>query len=179
MEAPAELYREPHWYALRTRGRAEKAVARRLEERGFTSYCPLIERERQWADRRTRVLFPLFPSYVFARFTLTDLGEVLGVPGVTTVVRTAGVPTVVRPEELDSVRLLETGIGETGEEPHPADYLEVGEPVRVEEGPFAGMTGVLTEERGRSRVLVRLSAIRQAVGIEVDREVLSPDPAAS
>lgn len=174
LEAPAELYRSPRWYACRTRARAEKKVDARLAGHGFETYLPLVERERQWADRKKVVPFPLFPGYVLARFDLTRLGAVLRVPGLVTVIRVNGYPTPIRDDELDSVRRLVRGANETGVLPSAADWLEPGEAVKVVDGPFEGMRGVLVEARGRARVLVKLSTIQQGVSVELDRAKLRP-----
>lgn len=174
VEIPPELYHEARWYACRTRARAEKQVDRLLRGWGIEAYVPLIERDRRWADRRKRVGFPLFPGYVFARFRLTDLWVVQGTPGVVLVVRPNGYPTPLKDEELESVRILAAGANATGVLPSPSDFLEVGQEVVVTDGPFKGMTGLLVEVRGRARVIVRLSAIRQAAGVELERKLLRP-----
>src|SRR5207247_9430806 len=75
------------WYACRTRPRAEKQVGRLLRLRRVESYVPLLEQVRQWTDRKKRVGFPLFPGYVFARFSLAMVHEVLRTPGIVTIVR--------------------------------------------------------------------------------------------
>lgn len=172
--APDHLYEGQHWFACRTRPRAEKKAARMLEGSGVESYLPLVERERQWADRTKRVEFPLFPGYVFARFALTEMHRVLRVPSLAHVVRVNGYPTPVRRDEIDAVRKLVETANETGVEPEPVDFLEPGEEIVVVDGPFAGMRGVLVERRGRARVAVKLSAIRQAVSVEMDRRHLKP-----
>ena len=135
---------------------------------------PLYERTREWSDRKKRVEFPLFPGYVFSRFELTELVEVLTTPGLVDVVRVAGRPAPVKEEELDSVRALLRGAREAGVEPHPAQFLKPGQQVRVTSGPFCGVCGTLTQERGTSRVVVRLGTLRQAVAIEMDRRHLTP-----
>lgn len=173
-EAPPELYEVARWYACRTRSRSEKKVDRRLAGAGFDTYLPLLERRRQWADRMKRVEFPLFPGYVFARFDLTRLHDILVTPGLVTVVRVSGYPTPVREEELDSVRILVEGANQIGVLPTPSEFLEPGQEVVVTQGPFEGMRGTLLELRGATRVAVRLSAIRQAVGVEMDRALLRP-----
>jgi len=68
LAASPQLFDTLRWYACRTRARAEKRAARLLSGNGVESYLPPIERQRQWADRKKRVAFPLFPGYVFARF---------------------------------------------------------------------------------------------------------------
>ncbi len=166
------LRREPHWYACRTRARAEKQVDRLLARAGFETFLPLMEVERQWADRRKAVAFPLFPGYTFARFRLWDSPAVIQIAGLVSVVGGPGRPTPVRDDELEAVRRFSRGIEATGGFPEPVDWLEPGTPVQVLEGPFRGMRGFLVEVRGRTRVAVRLSAIRMALSVELDRTSL-------
>jgi transcription antitermination factor NusG len=170
--APAELYARPHWFACLTRARAEKVVARMMTLTGLETYLPLIESERKWADRTKRLELPLFPSYVFARFTLTQIHTVLSTPGLATVLRPNGYPTPVRDEEIQSVRCMVRGMRDTGEEAVPEDFLTPGSEVVVESGPFMGMSGVLIRRRGKTRVAVRITALQQAISVVVREGVL-------
>ncbi len=56
------------WYALHTRPRHEKTVVQRLEERGVTTFLPLVTEVHRWSDRKKSVQMPLFSCYVFAKF---------------------------------------------------------------------------------------------------------------
>ena len=163
---------QPEWYACRTRPRAEKQAGRLLKLRGVQSYVPLIECERQWSDRKKRVGFPLFAGYVFAQFSLASLHEVLSTPGIVTVVRQGGSPARVRSEELESVRVLVQCVNAGNAPPEPAEFLETGQEVIVSHGPFSGIRGVLVEDRGRTRVVIRLTALRRALSVELPREIL-------
>lgn len=177
--APAELYERPHWYACLTRARAEKTVARMMTLTGLETYLPLVESDRKWADRTKRVAFPLFPSYVFVRITLTELHSVLSTPGVATVLRPNGYPTPVRDDEIESVRCMLKGTSETGAEVAPEEYLLPGAEVIVESGPFRGMRGKLVERRGRTRIAVRITALKLAASVEVSDgmiRVVEPPP---
>lgn len=156
----------PRWYACYTRARHEKSVERHLASRGFGTFLPLIERERQWKDRVKRVEFPLFPSYVFARFRLADVHGVLTTPGLATIVRVDGRPVSIPAEELENVRRFVAALAASGAEVELRPLVEEGQRVRILGGPFRGVEGVVVERRGRRRVLVGLSAIRQ--GLEVD-----------
>lgn len=162
-----------HWYACRTRARAEKAVHGRLDRTAFRSYLPVLTKKRRWADRTKAVGLPLFPGYVFVQFPWYKVSDVLATSGLVEVVKVGATPSPIREDELRSVHALVTGTGETGSLPTPADYLEVGDSVVVTKGPFTGMTGLLMEERGRTRVVVKLPAIRQAVAVELRREWLT------
>jgi len=169
-----ELFETEHWYACRTRARAEKAVHRTLEEWKIGSYLPLVVEERQWADRKKQVAFPLLPGYVFARFQLKNMLRVLRIPGVASIVQTNGHPTPVRDEEMELVRQVEKGVLETGVPPSIADCYQEGQAVEIVEGPFKGIRGTLVEDRGRAKVCIRLSSIEQAILVDVPRATVRP-----
>jgi len=173
-ETPPELFEMPAWYACLTRARSEKKVESMMTRSGIETFLPLIEIEREWADRTKMVAFPLFPSYVFARFPLREMHDVLKTPGVSTILRPNGYPTPVREEEIESVRRFVAGVNETGAKPLPVDYMQPGERVVVVSGPFEGMRGVMVEDRGRTRVAVRIAALKQATSVEVPRDVVKP-----
>jgi len=169
---PAVLYLEPRWYACYTRARHEKQVESLLAQKGLESYLPVVPQERQWKDRKKLVAWPLFPSYVFARFTLRDVHDVLVVPGVSTIVRVDGRPTPIPDQELENVRRFVGVVAQTGALPEVRPLIEEGDWVRVVEGPFLGVEGRVVERRGRRRVLVGLGAIGQGLEVDIDTQML-------
>lgn len=162
------------WYACYTRARHEKQVDRLLKERGIESYLPLIPRMRQWKDRKKRVDWPLFPSYVFGRFMLSELHHVLGTPGVVTVVRSNGQPVSIADDELENVRRFARAMANQDVPLEVRPYLTEGQRVRITEGPFEGVQGIVIERRNKRRVLIGLSAIGQGLEIDVDTRLLRP-----
>lgn len=172
LTAPEELFREARWYACYTRARHEKQVEQLLRQRGFESYLPLIPMTRQWKDRKKLVEFPLFPSYVFGRFTLQEVHGVLTTPGVSTIVRTNGYPTPIPERDIENVQRFASAIVETGLEPEQRPFFAEGQWVKVLEGPFEGIEGVVIERRGRKRVLVGVEAIGQGLEIDIDTRLL-------
>ena len=165
---------DPRWYALHTRARHEKSVNSRLSERGIEAYLPLVPRERQWHDRKKTVAWPIFPGYVFGRFTLAALTRVLSTPGVATVVRFNGEPAAIADEEIDNVRRFTAGLAETGQLPQPTPLVEEGQQVRIVAGALSNVEGVVVERRGGGRALVQvgLRAIGQGLRVDVDVAVL-------
>ncbi|MDA0330146.1 MAG: hypothetical protein O2958_14215 [Gemmatimonadetes bacterium] len=105
----------------------------------------------------------------FARFGLGEMPRVVRTPGLFQVVSERGAPVPVREEELAAVRCLAQGVAVTGELPEPVDWLAPGTSVEVVEGPFRGLRGFLVEVRSRTRLAVRLEAIRMALSVELDR----------
>jgi transcription antitermination factor NusG len=122
-------------------------VDRLLGRAGFETYLPLVERERQWADRKKKVEFPLFAGYTFARFPTERFLDVVRTPGVVTVVGGREEPTPVREEELEAVRRFTQGIRDTGWSRSPwtggARHPGAGggRPLQGDAGPPAGVPG--------------------------------------
>jgi transcription antitermination factor NusG len=167
-ETPAD---SPRWYACYTRARAEKRVEQLLLERNLGAYLPTITRTQVWADRKKLVVFPLFASYVFGRFGLHELHRVLTIPGIATVVHHAGRPAAIPDAEIENIRRLAFGLAHSDQQPELQPFQE-GQWVRVADGPFLGLEGVVIQLRGRHRVLAGLRAIGQGLSIEIDRHLL-------
>ena len=163
--------REPRWYALHTRARHEKRVNTRLEERGFEVFLPLVPRVRQLHDRKKVVPWPIFPGYVFARFTTGALANVLGTPGVAAIVRLNGQPAPIADEEIDNVRRLAAGIRETGQLPEPSPLVQEGQRVRIVSGTLRDVEGIVVERRGGNRALVQVGVRAIGQGLKVDVDV--------
>ena len=159
------------WYACYTRGRHEKQVERLLGEREFEVFLPLVPRIRQWHDREKVVEFPLFPSYVFARFDGRDLALAAAVPGLVNIVRFNGRPVAIPEEEIENIRLLSTSLPPAPEDPDLGPWVEEGEVVEIISGPLTAVRGVVAERRGNRRliVVVGVAAIDQGLRVEVDR----------
>jgi transcription antitermination factor NusG len=173
---PEHLLAEPRWYATFTRARAEKQVSARLQRCGIESYLPLLPMRHQWKDRMKTVEVPLFPSYVFARFTLRDVHTVLTVPGISTIVRANGLPAPIPDDELRNVQAFISAAAAAQVQSEPGPMVQEGEWVEVEDGPFKGVLGRAIERRGRKRMLVGLSAVGQGMEVDIDTRLLRVVP---
>ena len=172
---PVELYRVPHWYAVYTRSNFERQVQERFRRQKIDNWLPLVTRESQWSDRRRRIEWPLFPGYIFGHFDLQRLIQVLSTHGVATVVSVRGTPVPIPTAEIDSLKATCEALARTREEPQRAPMLDKGTWVRVVDGPFAGVRGMVIERRGDRRVLVGVAAIGQAIELNVGVAGLVPD----
>lgn len=174
VENAVETGAHRRWYACYTRARHEKRVDRLFSERGIESYLPIVPQTRQWKDRKKVVNWPMFPSYVFTRFAPREVSQVLRVPGVVSVVRSNGELVAVSVEELDNVRRFAHALATQQVQPELRPYLAEGQWVRVIDGPFEGITGIVIERRTRKRVLVGLKAIGQGLEVDIGTRSLTP-----
>jgi transcription antitermination factor NusG len=158
------------WYALHTRSRCEKRVRALLEARGIEPFLPLVERWRQWQDRRKLVAFPLFPGYCFAKIPRSQRATALSTPGVVQIIGNHDGPLPVPDGEIEAVRRLVTCT--LPYDPHP--YLDEGMPVEVIRGPLQGVRGVLVRKGSRARLVIRVTLIHQAASVELDAFDVKP-----
>jgi len=158
------------WFAVHVRSNQEKIADALLREKGFVTFCPL-QSERSRRSGKTIVLDrPLFPGYLFCRFEQENRGPVVTLTPVVRVVGIGRTPMPVDSDELGAIRrVVESGV------PYkPWPYLNVGERVKLVAGPLAGLTGILTAERGDDRVVVSVGLIQRSVASEVSRSWLAP-----
>jgi transcription antitermination factor NusG len=164
------MYGSP-WHVLHVISNHEKRVAQHLVVRSVEHYLPLYTERVKWTDRTVVAERPLFSGYVFVRLLPQSRLSVISTPGV---LRLLGEESgdMVSCEELDKIRDgLASGLLLR---PHPC--LAVGTRVRVRDGVFSGVEGVVTELRHQCRVIIALAAVRQCFSLEAeldDLEVLS------
>ena len=130
------LVSEQHpWFALRVKSRTEKVVSTIARNKGFEEFLPLYQSRRRWSDRFKSVEMPLFPGYVFCRFNPEFRLPLLTIPGVMGLVGVGKVPVAIEDAEIAAIQAA-VGAGLMAE-PYP--FLEVGQTVRLAEGPLAGL----------------------------------------
>ncbi|HYX23257.1 MAG TPA: transcription termination/antitermination NusG family protein [Thermoanaerobaculia bacterium] len=164
-----ELSRTEHpWWVAWVRSRQEKGLARHLAGHGVGFYLPQAEKEVRRAGRTFVSSLPLFPGYLFFRGTAEARREALRSNLIVQVLPVLDQEGLHR--ELASLRRLQ----EAGAPLVPHPYIDIGDEVEVMDGPFRGWTGRVLREKGRLRLVVSITLLRQSVAAELDREVLAP-----
>jgi len=150
--------------------RSEKATASDLDRRGVDNYLPLFNDRRRWSDRVKHVQAPLFPGYLFCRFSYTQRLQVLNLPAVHSIVGAGKIPIPVPDDELAAVRTMI----ESGRPVLPWPCLRKGQPVRIDDGPLAGLTGTLARDADAWRIVVTVTLLQRSVSVQLDRDCVSP-----
>jgi len=152
------------WYAVYTAPKHEKRLAQHFDTRHIEHFLPLYHAVRRWKDgSKVNLELPLFPSYIFVRIARNQRTRVLEVPGVVSIVGNGNEVASLLDSEIEALRcaVLSMKI-----EPHP--YLVVGQKVRISNGPFLGLEGVLLRKKNVFRVILTLSIIMESVALELD-----------
>lgn len=92
----------------------------------------------------------MFPSYIFCRISDSDRHHLLMDPGVLNFVFWLGKPAVVRDDEIEAVKKIANHGDEVKVE---ANQLEKGQFVKIPEGPFRGLDGIV-DKIDKRKVLV-------------------------
>ncbi len=158
------------WFAVRVRSNYERTSGVHLEERGYEKFMPSYKIERRWSDRKKKIEQFLFPGYVFCRLNPEDRLPVLSAPGVVGLVGCGRIPTPIPDQEIERIRrMVQSGLLVT-----PWPYLELGQRVLIEQGPLAGVEGILEEVKGKCRLVVSINLLHRSVSAEVDRNWVRP-----
>ncbi|WP_064091204.1 transcription termination/antitermination protein NusG [Rossellomorea aquimaris] len=169
---------EKNWYVVHTYSGYENKVKANLEKRVETmgmqdKIFRVIVPEEEETDfkngKKKVVKKKVFPGYVIVEIVMTDDSwyVVRNTPGVTGFVGSSGggsKPTPLLPEEVTNL-LKQMGMTEKKVE---IDF-ELGETVKVNEGPFANFTGSIEEiDSTKAKVKVLVNMFGRDTPVELD-----------
>jgi len=165
------------WYIVHAYSNFEKKVAESIREyaaqRGLTDKFEevLVPTEQVVEIRRGRKVNTerkFFPGYVLVKCDLTDdvYHLIKNTAKVTGFLGADNKPMPIT--EAEALRILQQ-VQEGVERPKPSVSFEVGEQVRVSDGPFASFNGTVEEvDEDRSRVKVAVSIFGRATPVELE-----------
>ncbi|MBV8510823.1 MAG: transcription termination/antitermination protein NusG [Xanthobacteraceae bacterium] len=165
------------WYVIHAYSNFEKKVAESIREQA---------KQRGLADLFEEILVPIekvtevrrgkkvdaerkfFPGYVLARMDMTDeaFHLIKNTPKVTGFLGADNKPMAI--SDAEAARIMHQ-VQEGIERPKPSVSFEVGEQVRVSDGPFASFNGIVEEvDDARSRLKVAVSIFGRATPVELE-----------
>lgn len=159
------------WYVIHTHSKQEDRVSQNLKFWKIDTFSPKVKerRENEFTGKPTYISKPLFPRYIFARFSIDRLHDIQFTRGVHSVVSFGDGPI---PVDDQVILLIESKIGDDG-------YVRVGEPIKtgdrvvIKEGPLKDFSGVFEKElKETERVMVLLSYVNYQCHIVVSKKHL-------
>ena len=165
------------WYIVHAYSNFERKVAEAIREKaeqaGLGTLIDeiLVPTEKVVEVRRGRKVDAerkFFPGYVLVKMDMTDEAYHLikNTPKVTGFLGADNKPMPIPDAEAERIaRQVQEGI----ERPKPSVSFEVGEQVRVSDGPFASFNGVVEEvDETRARLKVAVSIFGRATPVELE-----------
>jgi transcriptional antiterminator NusG len=166
-----------HWYVLHVYSNFEKKVAESIREqaaqKGLTEeigeiVVPTEEVVELRRGQKVNTERKIFPGYVLIKMELSDRAwhMVKNTPKVTGFLGSGSKPLPI--SETEAMRIMQQ-MQEGVERPKPSVTFEIGEAVRVADGPFASFNGTVEEiDEQRSRVKVAVSIFGRATPVELE-----------
>jgi transcriptional antiterminator NusG len=165
------------WYVIHVYSGFEKKVAQTIKEQAqIKGMAALIEDVMVPTDsvvemrknKKVSAERKFFPGYVLVKIEMTDESWhlVKNTPKVTAFLGDKTKPQPITDREADRlINQVKEGI----EKPKPAITFEVGEQVRVSDGPFTSFNGVVEEiDDERSRLKVSVSIFGRPTPVELE-----------
>ena len=165
------------WYIVHAYSNFEKKVAESIREyaaqRGLSERFDeiLVPTEQVVEVRRGRKVTSerkFFPGYVLVKCDLTDdvYHLIKNTPKVTGFLGADKKPMPISDREADRIK---GQVAEGVEHPKSTISFEIGEKVRVNDGPFASFEGLVEDiDEGRSRLKVAVSIFGRATPVELE-----------
>ena len=165
------------WYIVHAYSNFERKVAESIKERAAAAglsdlfeqvLVPMEEVVEMRRGRKVRSERKFFPGYVLVKMELNDQTYHLikSTPKVTGFLGTENKPIPITEEEAG--RILQQ-VQEGVERPKPSVTFEIGEQVRVADGPFASFNGLVEEvDEERARLKVAVSIFGRATPVELE-----------
>ncbi|MDJ0610285.1 MAG: transcription termination/antitermination protein NusG [Kiloniellales bacterium] len=165
------------WYVVHAYSGSEKKVAESIQEQARQKHMEdlfeevVVPTEDVVEVRRGQKIASerkLLPGYVIIKMDLTDESWhlVKNTPKVTGFLGERGKPTPI--SEAEAQRLLQQ-VQEGVERPRPTISFEIGEQVRVADGPFTSFNGLVEEvDEERARLKVAVSIFGRSTPVELE-----------
>jgi transcription antitermination factor NusG len=165
-EMPQETDRK--WWAVYTKSRQEKALARQLVSHEIPFYLPLIPKDNIIRGRRVRSHIPLFGGYIFLFGTEEERVTTLTTNRISRILPVRD--QIQLCDDLRNVRsLIDTDAPLAIER-----RIEAGTRVRIKSGSLKGIEGLVVKRHGKNRLLVAVNYLQQGVSVEIDDCALEP-----
>ena len=165
------VWRDTNWFAIYTKPNREAVAEMHIQSLGLEVLLPQVKiTQNLWGIPR-QVTKPLFPNYLFARFSPSSyLHLIQFTRGVRQVVRGGALPL---PVDEEIIRLIKEEISVEGFVNLKQKSLQPGDPVVIKEGPFQGLRGLFNQElKDKERVVILLEAIKYQAHILIEKRQL-------
>lgn len=157
------------WMVLRTRSRHENKVEFELQQKQIVAYLPKLRVSRSCQGRKRVVEMPLFPGYVFVRPRQDQFEGIRYIRGSCGLVVSDGKPGTLSAQNIHAIQTMVESGAELAVDP----ALVTGSRVRIVDGPFMGIEGVLVSNKDQEHLVVNVDMLGSSVRVQVGRSVIS------
>jgi len=164
---------ERFWFALYTKPKSEFQAELQLREIGIETYMPFVIKEKKWTDRRKKIKEPVFRGYIFILCSNHERFKAVTQKAIVKAVSFGGVAATIPEWQIQNLKIL---LSENPEY-YISDKLLLGTKVRIIDGPFKDIEGIITTEKGKGQTLgVTIDILKRSVIINLTENYIKKAP---
>ena len=154
-----------NWYLIRCKPRKEAVAITYLRDKNVEVYFPMMEQLVMRKCAISRLLKPLFPSYIFGKFDVNEkYSLVQWGHGVREIVSFGSYPLPVPLQIIEAIKSRADG----GNIIKKARRFEKGDQVTITAGPFRNLTGIFDHwVSDTERICILLNYMRYGARVDI------------
>jgi transcription antitermination factor NusG len=156
-----------NWFALYTKPRHEFKALEQIRALSVEVYLPTIIVKKKWSDRKKKIEEPLFRGYLFIYAGEAERIISMQQPAIIRTVSFNGKPSIIPEWQIENLKKV------LAEKPEVfiTDKIELGVKVRITDGPFSDVIGIVTEYKpGEKHLAVSIDLLRRSVLVRLTKE---------
>ena len=160
-----------NWYLLQTKPSSHSVACEHLKRQGFDVFLPLITKTTKKNGKFLDIKTPLFPGYLFMGSSIDPIPwkSINGTRGISKAVTLDG---MYRPVNAHIIEGLQNRCDEHGSFQNLCD-IDVGDRVKVEQGPFAEFICCIDQIKDNQRAWVLIDILQQQTRAEISLDSVS------
>jgi transcriptional antiterminator RfaH len=158
------------WWVVQTKPQSEALALSHLQQQGFTTYCPMYQKEtirgRQLKVSKT----PLFARYVFViadQIAQQTVHKIRSTLGVSQLFKIGEQPTLVKASIIDEIKALETE-----QLKQVKQHFKSNDKVVISQGLYKGLEAIYKIDEGIERAVVLINLLQQETQLTLDKTQL-------
>ena len=154
------------WYALYTKPRHEFKAEEQLNSVSVENYLPTFTAIKKWSDRKKKVTSPLFRGYIFIHSNEKERFIAVEQKAIVRTICFNGKPSAIPDWQIESLRIMLTETFDVV----ISDKIETGAKVKIIDGPFMDVIGVVTAQQEESWLAVSVELVHRSVMVRLPKE---------
>ncbi|MEI8608433.1 transcription/translation regulatory transformer protein RfaH [Enterovibrio norvegicus] len=159
------------WYLLYCKRSEQQRAEQHLKRQGVDCYYPQVSVEKIRRGKRSSILEPLFPNYVFASFDPEEISftTIRSTRGVVDFVRVGAKPQLVPLDLIKNLMVIEDC---DDQRESLSEVWKDGDAIAISQGQFEGMEAIYKEADGELRSILMINLLNKQVEVSLENEIL-------
>lgn len=156
-----------NWYALYTKPKHEFKAKTELHSVSIECYLPTIIVTKRWSDRKKKIEEPVFKGYIFINVNEKERLIALQQSAIVSTICFQGKPSIIPEWEIENLKKILS----SNPEIFISDKIVTGTKVKIIDGPFRDVIGVVTEyKKGENYLAVSIDLLQRSVLVRLPQE---------